>query len=192
MHNSDKMSEKRFLKAKALYEQNRLDDALQIINEAISQDSKNLNLYHLRGRIFQELKKHQEAINDFKFVLQYFPNDIDILLDLSFNLYEMNKYHQAIEIYDKIIQIKRNHLKAYYNKSLILNELKEYEKALSTISKAFDLYPLEHDVLKLKAIILYNLNRFKESLECFERVLFFKPDDKICKYYIELLNAILK
>ncbi|MHA1252025.1 MAG: tetratricopeptide repeat protein [Candidatus Helarchaeota archaeon] len=103
MKSKEKISKKNYYKAKSLYENNRLNEALNLLNETIKIVPKDLNLYHLRGRVFQDLKKYKNAIKDFNTVLKHFPNDIDVLLDIAYNYYMLGQYNKAIEIYDKIL-----------------------------------------------------------------------------------------
>ena len=65
MKSKEKISKKNYYKAKSLYENNRLNEALNLLNETIKIVPKDLNLYHLRGRVFQDLKKYKNAIKDF-------------------------------------------------------------------------------------------------------------------------------
>jgi tetratricopeptide (TPR) repeat protein len=56
--------------AKRLFDLNESNKALEILNDLISSDNKDLNLFLLRGRIYYKMQRWGDAMNDFSTVLE--------------------------------------------------------------------------------------------------------------------------
>ncbi|TFF86496.1 MAG: tetratricopeptide repeat protein [Promethearchaeota archaeon] len=191
MKNPTADAKKNYLKAQAFFENDKIDQALELVNKHIKKTPDDLNFYHLRARIYIEKKNLKGAIQDLLKILEHLPKNKEVLLDLAFSYAITFDYEKALEIYDTIIDLKSNHLRALYSKALVLNDMKRHIEALEAINDAFDLYPLDVDVVRLKGLILYNLDKFEPSWECFDKVLHFKPDDSVSKQYKQILKDLL-
>ena len=61
--------------AKRLFDLNESNKALEILNEIITFDTKDLQLYLLRGRIYYKMQRWGDAMNDFGTVLELEPEN---------------------------------------------------------------------------------------------------------------------
>jgi FkbM family methyltransferase len=103
----------------------------------------------------------------------------DDILDLDRSMYYLGK---AIEITPDDWRL--------YNRALpILSRFMKYEEALKYADVAIDKGG-NIDVVANKAILLGALDRLEESLECYDQVLEFRPDDPECRFCrsLELLK----
>lgn len=64
-----------FEKAKQLFEQNEISRSLEILNENISVDALDYQLFLLRGRIYYKMQKWGNAMNDYSTVLDLNPDN---------------------------------------------------------------------------------------------------------------------
>ena len=63
-----------------------VDDA----NAALKIDSKYLKAYHRRGKAYFELRKYEQAIKDFQYILEREPDNKDINQSLMDARYRLN------------------------------------------------------------------------------------------------------
>ena len=61
--------------AKKLFEQNELNEAIEILNEIISVNSSDIHSLLLRARIYYKLQKWGDAMNDYGSVLEIEPEN---------------------------------------------------------------------------------------------------------------------
>jgi tetratricopeptide (TPR) repeat protein len=61
--------------AKRLFDLNESNKALEILNDIISIDTTDIQLYLLRGRIYYKMQKWGDAMNDYAAVLELQPEN---------------------------------------------------------------------------------------------------------------------
>jgi tetratricopeptide (TPR) repeat protein len=61
--------------AKRLFDLNESNKALEILNDIISIDTTDIQLYLLRGRIYYKMQKWGDAMNDYSAVLELQPEN---------------------------------------------------------------------------------------------------------------------
>jgi Flp pilus assembly protein TadD len=59
--------------AKLLFDQNKLEEALLILNELILTNGSDIQALNLRGRIFYKMQKWGNAMNDYSAVIEIDP-----------------------------------------------------------------------------------------------------------------------
>jgi len=77
---------------KAEYEAGNYEQALTPITTALKFDSANVALLKLRAQCFEGLTKYVSAINDYKTILKYRPDDIDIMCAIATQYKLLNKF----------------------------------------------------------------------------------------------------
>ena len=101
-----------------LYENEKYDESLTLLNKVIAQDSQNAYAYYYRGMIYDAKQKPAEAINDFKKALTLNSSDFLILNYMLAADYDtLGKYKEAYGYY-----------LAYANSGVDDDEYKQYAK----------------------------------------------------------------
>lgn len=101
-----------------LYEKEKYDESLALLNKVIAQDDKNAYAYYYRGMIYDTKKNAQAAINDFQKALNINNTDLMIINYLLAADYDtLGKYKEAYGYYT-----------AYANSSAAEDEYKQYAK----------------------------------------------------------------
>ncbi|QDT00495.1 tetratricopeptide repeat protein [Adhaeretor mobilis] len=72
------------------------DRALERASQAIALDSTLAGAWALRGRVYRQLEKPNQALADMQLALRYGPHATDVLLDISELQYEMGRPHRAL------------------------------------------------------------------------------------------------
>lgn len=106
-------------KAIELYDGEKYEESLSLLNQVIAQDSKNAYAFYYRGMIYDSKKKTQEAISDFKKALAINSSDLLILNYMLAADYDtLGKYKEAYGYYT-----------TYANSTAENDEYKQYAKS---------------------------------------------------------------
>lgn len=89
----------------------------------------NSKAYHLRGKLYAELKQFIEAINDYSKALDDDPGNVEILGDRGKLFYSIGDNKRALKDYTELISEDPEIAAAYYIRGIIYVKLKEFNKA---------------------------------------------------------------
>lgn len=114
-------------KAISLYEEQKYDESLSILNQLIADDGKNAYARYYRAMIYDSKNNLNAAINDYKQVLSSNISDLQIVnYMLGIDYDNLGKYKEAY-----------NHYLAYAKSSAPDDEYKDYAKARSEELKEY-------------------------------------------------------
>ncbi len=92
----------RLQRAKALYDQGQKQAALEIVNEEIRENPKNLTAYNYRASIYNRLHRYDESVADYTHVLEFKPKDA-----LTY-YYRGNSYYMGDKYWEAVADMKRS------------------------------------------------------------------------------------
>lgn len=92
-----------------------------------------------RGKVYQTLKKHDLAIEDFSAALKLKADLLDAHMRRCVSYVETGQLVKAIEDCDRVIAAKPRGHEPHYYKGLAHGGLKEYDKAVASFDKAFEI-----------------------------------------------------
>ena len=133
------------------------DDALNKINKTIAADPGNSNLYAVRGSMYDQQKKSDLALADYRKAVELDPNNFDA----QFNLGVYN-YNRAADAYTKASKMD---LKAYQvsGKKLETDGKKYFEASVPYFEKALQLQPDDRNTLTSLQKVYFRLGRSADS-----------------------------
>ncbi|MCA2592823.1 MAG: tetratricopeptide repeat protein, partial [Microcystis sp. M31BS1] len=114
------------------------EQALSVINQAISLVPNNPNHYNEKWAVLSRLKRYDEGLAAITQAINLAPraawygNRGVLYIDLQ-------KYELALSDWNKAIDINPNHAVAYVNRGLLYSDLQKYDLALSDYNKAIDI-----------------------------------------------------
>jgi tetratricopeptide (TPR) repeat protein len=82
------------------------DSALFYMNKALTLNPGNISSYKNRGLVNIELKRNEDALNDFKKILEFSPGDPDIMNMVGVCYLNLGKYDEALTTITQAISIK--------------------------------------------------------------------------------------
>ena len=133
------------------------EDALAKINKSIIADPGNSNLYAVRGSMYDQQKKTELAVADYKKAVELEPNNFDA----QFNLGVYN-YNKAADAYTKASKMD---LKTYQasGKKFETEGKKYFEASVPYFEKALQLQPDDRNTLASLQKVYFRLGRTADS-----------------------------
>lgn len=133
------------------------EDALAKINKTIAADPANSNLYAVRGSMYDQQKKSDLAVADYRKAVQLDPNNFDA----QFNLGVYN-YNKAADAYTKASKMD---LKTYQvsGKKFEVEGKKYFESSVPFFEKALELQPEDRNSLVSLQKVYFRLGRTADS-----------------------------
>lgn len=133
------------------------DDAIAKINKTIAADPTNSNLYAVRGSLYDQQKKTDLAVADYRKAIELDPKNFDA----QFNLGVYN-YNKAADAYTKASKMD---LKTYNvsGRKMEAEGKKYFEGAVPYFERALELQPNDRNTLTSLKKIYFRLGRTADS-----------------------------
>ena len=158
-------------KAKNLYQQGKLIDAVAAYEQALRLDPYYANAHYRKGNVLYALKQYPEALAAYEQVLQLDPSCNGAHLNKGNVLYALKQYPEALLAYEQTLRLDPGNTNACFNKGNVLYALKRYTEALVAYEQALRLNSRDADAYFNKGNVLYALKRYTEALTAYEQVL---------------------
>ncbi len=174
------------------------EQALKIIDEAISTYPKNAENYNLRGMAHMKLHEYEKSVTDSSLAIQLLtsqnksdPNISSYYINRSQAYIDLNQVGAAIDDLKTAIKIYPDHCQLYYNLAVIdADKLDDYKAALNNINIAINLDPSQISYYRLRGNIYDDLGMFEKAEAEFKEIIVRVP--KFYAGYYELGCLYLK
>ncbi len=151
------------------------EQALTVINQAISLVPNNPNSYNEKWAVLYELKRHDEGLAAINQAIELAPRAAWYVNRGS--LYsDLQKYELALSDYNKAININPNFALAYYNRGLLYSDQKKYDLALSDYDKAIEINPNYAEAYVNRGFIYYNQQKYDLALSDWNKAIEINPN----------------
>lgn len=117
--------------------------------------------------------------------LDYYPSDVNILLNKGMAEELLGLYPDAIRSFETIISKEPQNEKAWYNKGFCLRWSFKHEDAIDAFTKTVEINPRNRDAWFNMGICYQALAMDKESRTCFEKALEIDPTYDAAKRALE-------
>ncbi|MGV7220736.1 MAG: tetratricopeptide repeat protein [Nitrospinales bacterium] len=114
------------------------EQAIEILNTALTVDPKFVPAHYRMGLVFEEWDKYKEAAASYTKGLESEPSNVDVRLGLASAYAKLKKNELAIEEYKKAAELKPNDTEIYFKIALeywylqdLQNTAKNYEKIIA-------------------------------------------------------------
>jgi tetratricopeptide (TPR) repeat protein/S1-C subfamily serine protease len=139
------------------------EQALTVINQAISLLPNNPNYYNEKWSVLSELKRYDEGLAAITQAIDLAPRAA-WYVNRGILYRRQQKYKLALDDYNKAIELNPNHANAYNNRGNLYQDKKKYELALDDYNKAIDINPNF-------AILYYNRGNLYKDLQKYDLAL---------------------
>ena len=176
------IDEKQFELAKQLHLSGKIREAQKIYLELLKIYKENHLLYYFVGTTYLQLKKYDEAINNFKQALKYNSLFAETYNNLGIALAEKKKYSLALSYYNKAIKLKADYIDAYLNRGISFNKLKKYNEAINDFNLVINKDPNNSKAFNSLGNVLKELDKYDQAIASYEKAI------KINANYLEAIN----
>ena len=122
--------------------------------------------YHLHlAQVYDQSGRNEQAVNSLKKILEFHPNDIDVLYRLASNYTDIGELEKSNEMLDKILELRGNTFEIHLAKFQNYNALNQTQKALDELQKMRELNPGNLSTLHTISQFYLELGREEEAKE---------------------------
>ncbi len=129
-----------------------------------------------RALTFHHAGRLKDAEGLYKTLLDYFPNQVEVLTPLGTLLLQHGKTEEGIKQLNKSIGINPNQPEAYYNLGNGLLKNSNFNEALACFDRAISLNPKDSNAFLNRGNTLKDMKRYAEALESYDQAVWLKPD----------------
>jgi tetratricopeptide (TPR) repeat protein len=166
-----------YINALALFDQQRYEECLVLLGQALPLERDNAHLYYCRGNARYELRDYRGAAAEYLWALRCAPYYVSAFNNLG-NTYEaLEQYEKSIAQYRHALQIEPENATLHYNLGGAYHTLGRLPEALAALNKAIELEPTFADCYLNRANVLSQLGRHEKALADYQQALVLEPDD---------------
>ncbi len=157
------------------------EQALTVINQAISLVPNNPNSYNEKLAVLYQLKRYDEGLAAINQTINLAPRAAWYLN--RGNLYKnLQKYELALSDYNKAIEINPNYAYAYLNRGILYRDLQKYELALSDYSKAIEINPNYAEAYVNRGVLYRLQEKYELALADYDKAIEINRNDAVAYY----------
>jgi len=166
------------MRAQCYYQTEKLQQALEDLNNALKAEPKDAEALFDRGRLYQSLNKPLLAMKDFDASIEVRPNDTEALGYRAKQNEQLGRIDKAIADYTAAIRENPRAHWAFIQRSLLYRDKKkDVDQALKDIDRAIALSPRNIDDWELRAETLLKAKRLKEAIADASKMVELEPQN---------------
>ncbi len=171
----------------------RRREALDVLSQAIAQDSKDATAWFYRAQTHIQIKSYDAALKDLRIVLQIDPTHSKAWHAQGVARAKLRLYPSAIDSFERAIAYEPNDDKIWYNRGQALLKLEQFDEALKSFDQAIEIKADKHRTWYSKALAQAALEQISASISSLDRVVQLKDDCHYAwNYRGTLLNRLFK
>jgi tetratricopeptide (TPR) repeat protein len=168
-----------FLQVRILREQNRLDEARQVLEKNIvASDIRNAEMYIMLATLHQLQGKNDLSRKVLLQGLEIYPDDENLLYEYGLLLENRGDHSAALQIMQKIIELKPDNAAALNFVGYSWADKKvNLDKALDYIQRAIELKPENGYIHDSLGWVYYRMGKLEQAVKELEAAVKLSPDD---------------
>lgn len=163
------------LLAVTLFQQNRRDEAIQMINRAIAMQPDSADALVNRGVMLMALGDMDRAILDYRRAVELQPNNPAALDNLGCALRALGKLDESIEAHQQSTQLMPKSLNCWNNLGISLQLKGRFVEAADAFEHMLQLSPDQPEALENLGNVRRAQHRLDESISCLRRANELRP-----------------
>ena len=179
-------------RAYTLFSLEYYDLALREMDMAEKVAPQSVEIYKLRGKIYETQKKYEQAFINYRIASSMFPLDLDLRGKLALAYENMGDYDSAIEQFEKATRYAPGDARGFYSLSRCYARSGKIEKAREYLRKAIDMDPDNSIELLKIGDIMYQKKEYERALAIYKKALYGSKDLGQVHYKIGLAQLVLR
>jgi tetratricopeptide (TPR) repeat protein len=154
----------------------RLENAVDLIGEAIALNPNDAAALSNRGTALADLGRFEEAVASFDRAIVAQPGNAVMHCNRGTALWKMGRHEDALADFDRAIELKPDHAEAYSNRGAALADLDRAQEALDSCDKAIELNPDHAESYYNRGNALRYLKRPDAALLSYDKAIELRPN----------------
>ena len=156
--------------------QGKLQEAVEIYDNAIQLKPDFPEAYCNRGIVLQKLGQIEKAVENYEKAIQLKPDYAEAYNSRGAALKDTGQLKQAVESCEKAIQLKPDYAEAYNNRGAAHQAMGDMEQAVKSYEKAFELKPDYAKAYYNHGVALQAMGQLGQAVQSYEKAIQLKPD----------------
>jgi protein O-GlcNAc transferase len=156
-------------------ENERWDEAAQLLRQAIRFGAKSPDVHANLGRILNLLNRHQEALESYEKALAIDPDHPAALINYAGTLLTLHLPEKALPILDRLIAHNPSLSIASHNRCIALLDLGRDEEVIVATEKILSRNPTDADAWSKRGRAFAALHRYQEATAAYKKFLDIQP-----------------
>lgn len=173
-----------------LYNQGRLQDALDQANQLFVKFSNSALLNNLKGSLHKDLNQFEAAIASYQNALNIKPDYAIVFNNMGIIRMELRDFVGAIDNFDKALGINPNFANVHNNLGTVFQEQGDLDKALTSYEKALRIDPNLAEVYNNMASLLLKKGDVGGAIDSCKKVLKINPGHLIAQHQLAALTGM--
>jgi tetratricopeptide (TPR) repeat protein len=172
-------------KGEMLWSLYHYEEALQLIEQAISLEANFIEAYHKKAVLLSDsgIRNADHALNHVlalcQDALQRDPNNVTLLWYQASALYSFERFEESLDVCKQISQLDADFLRGYPLQAILYGQMKQYTEALTWADLLIQRDPEIFVHYNRKGRLLMELNQYDEALICYEEAIRLAPDNGV-------------
>jgi len=151
------------------------EQALTVINQAISLVPNNPNHYNEKYVVLSELKRYDEELAAITQAINLAPRAA-WYYNRGILYYNQQKYKLALDDYNKAIELNPNYALAYYNRGNLYRRQQKYKLALDDYNQAIKINPNDAEAYNNRGNLYYDQQKYELALADYNQAIKINSD----------------
>ncbi|MEZ5524594.1 MAG: tetratricopeptide repeat protein [Pseudomonadales bacterium] len=179
------------IEAELLAEKNLVDNALQLLNQALEQHPDDINLLYTRAMTSEKINDLAAMEMDLRAILSQEPDNAMVLNALGYTLADRTtRYEEALALISRANELKPNDPAITDSLGWAQFRMGNYEEAIRLLERAHADFP-DHEVAAHLGEALWTNGQQQRARQIWQEALERQPDSPILKRVIERLSPDL-
>lgn len=162
-------------------ERGDFEEAERQFIRAIEKEPNSRRAYEGLGKLYMIQKKHEDAVETYKFLTKQHPESDTYFSNLAVALHAQKLYDRAIEAYEQAIAIAPDVASRYLNLGLTLEAKRHLEEAILNYRRAAELEPENTHFLMVLSEALIKKKDREEAELILEKILQIEPTNHLAR-----------
>lgn len=155
--------------AKSLFDQNKFDDALVILDGLLDKSSYDIDALYLRALTTRRLDQHNKSLIDFDAILNLMPNAAEFYSERGVTYFHLKLAIPALADMDKAVELEPQNPYRYSSRAFIKGTMKDIEGAIEDYKKTIKLDPDDAIAYNNLGLLEEQLGRMDSAQQLFQK-----------------------